>query len=189
VIGVIDYGAGNLQSVINALDRLGLPWTVCDRPAQIDEVERIILPGVGHFGAAARAMDETGMREALRCAVRDGKPMLGICLGMQLLLEASEEAPEVSGLGLLPGRSVLLEAERVPHMGWNRVRWSGLVNHYYFAHSFVAVPRKEDLLATTEIEGRDIPAAIGSGRVLGVQFHPEKSGDRGLSVLEEFCRC
>lgn len=189
MIGVIDYGAGNLQSVANALDRLNVPFAVCTRPTEIDRVERIILPGVGHFGAAARAMAETGADESLRAAARAGKPLLGICLGLQLLLETSDEAPDLPGLGLLPGGNVRLEARRVPHMGWNRVRWNGREDHYYFAHSFVADPRPEHVLATAELEGREIPAAIGTGRILGVQFHPERSGERGLALIEEFCRC
>jgi glutamine amidotransferase len=189
VIGVIDYGAGNLRSVANALDRLDLRFKVCERPDQVEEVERIILPGVGHFGAAARAMAATRTDDAIRGAAGAGKPLLGICLGMQLLLEASDEAPGVPGLGLLPGRNVRLDAARVPHMGWNLVRWDKRAGHCYFAHSYVAVPRPEHVVATAELDGREIPAAIGTGQTLGVQFHPEKSGDRGLALIEEFCRC
>ena len=189
MIGLIDYGAGNLQSVANALDRLDLPFTVCEQPSQIEAVERIILPGVGHFGAAARAMTQHGTGDALRTAARAGKPLLGICLGMQLLLEASDEAPGLPGLGLLPGRCVRLDAERVPHMGWNHVRWERHAGYYYFAHGYVAAPQPEHVVATTSVDGREIPAVIGTGRVLGVQFHPEKSGERGLELMEELCRC
>jgi imidazole glycerol phosphate synthase glutamine amidotransferase subunit len=189
MIGVIDYRAGNLQSVANALDRLRVPFAVCERSDQVAEAERIILPGVGHFGAAARALAETGTGEALRVAAEAGKPILGICLGMQLLLEESDEAPGVPGLGLLPGGNVRLEASRVPHMGWNRVRWGAGEDYYYFAHSYVAAPRSEHVVATTEVDGHEIPVAIGRGATVGVQFHPEKSGERGLELIEEFCRC
>jgi len=189
VIGVVDYGVGNLQSVVNALDRLSLPYAVCRRPEEVAAADRLLLPGVGHFGAAARAIEANGVAAALREAALAGKPLVGICLGMQLLLEGSDEAPGARGLGLLPGKSVALEAKRVPHMGWNLVRWNGRRDHYYFAHGFVAAPRPEHVVATTELEGTELPAAIGRDRIVGVQFHPEKSGDRGLALLEELCRC
>lgn len=189
MIGVIDYGAGNLRSVANALDRLGFEYEVCDRPEAVVAADRVILPGVGHFGAAARSLASTGIDRALRVTAGDGVPVLGICLGMQLLLESSDEAEGVPGLGILPGRNVRLQARRVPHMGWNRVRWPYWEEYYYFAHGFAARTTPVHVVATVDVEGETVPAAIGRGKVLGVQFHPEKSGDRGLGLLEEFCRC
>lgn len=189
MIGVIDYGAGNLQSIANALDRLERPFAVCKQPGQLAEVERIVLPGVGHFGAAGRSLAASGMGDALRAAAGEGKPIFGICLGMQLFLEASDEAPGVPGLGLLRGRNVRLRTARVPHMGWNRVRWEEHDGHYYFAHSYMAAALPGDRIASIELDGVEIPAVIGNGPLLGVQFHPEKSGDLGLALLETFCRC
>lgn len=189
MIGVIDYGAGNLRSVANALDRLGAKYEVCDGPDAVVASDRIILPGVGHFGAAARSLAGSGIDRALRVCAGDGLPVLGICLGMQLLLESSDEAPGIPGLGILPGRNVRLPVRRVPHMGWNRVRWSVWDEYFYFAHGYAARTAPEHVVATVEIEGETVPAVIGRGKTLGVQFHPEKSGDRGLALLEEFCRC
>jgi glutamine amidotransferase len=198
VIGVVDYGAGNLRSVTNALEHLGVPFEICATADRIDRVERVVLPGVGHFGAAARTLAASGMHAALRRAAGARRPLLGICLGMQLLLDGSAEAPGAPGLGLLGGRSVRLETRTVPHMGWNGVRWGGSTpiaaaaedGHYYFAHSYAAEPADpRDVVAFTEIEGRAIPSAIGRERFLGVQFHPEKSGELGLALLEAFCRC
>ncbi len=199
MIGVVDYGAGNLRSVANALDRIGVRFEVCHEASRIDGCERIVLPGVGHFGAAARSLARTGMLEALRRTAREQRPLLGICLGLQLLLDSSEEAPGAEGLGVLPGRSIRLDARTVPHMGWNQVSWSRPTEaapraaedgHYYFAHGYVAAPSDgADVIAATDIDDRSFPAAIGRGAVLGVQFHPEKSGDRGLALLDDFCRC
>jgi glutamine amidotransferase len=190
VIGVIDYGAGNLRSVGNALERIGLAYVGCAEPEQLAAVERIVLPGVGHFGAAARNLESCGMRAAIRDAAAAGRPLLGICLGMQLLLDGSDEAPGGRGLGLIEGRSVRLEARRVPHMGWNRTRWGdGAESFYYYAHSYVVATDARFVVATCELEGRSLPAVVRHGSILGVQFHPERSGEDGLALLEEFARC
>lgn len=198
MIGVIDYGAGNLQSVGHALDRLGLPFRVCATPDALDGCDRILLPGVGHFGAAAEALTRSELDVALRQRVEDGTPLLGICLGLQLLFAGSDEAPGVQGLALVPGRTVRLETRRVPHMGWNRVSWRRSDplagekddDYFYFAHGYVArVEDDEHLVGDVPIETGRYPAVVGRPGVWGVQFHPEKSGPAGLALLERFARC
>jgi glutamine amidotransferase len=198
MIGVVDYGAGNLGSVANALERLGLEFTICRSPRELRRAERVLLPGVGHFGPAMQRLDESGLGDAVRNMAEGGTPLLGICLGLQLLFETSDEAPGKRGLGLLPGRTVPLEARRVPQMGWNRVEWKGdcplsdggMPAFFYFAHSYVArLADDAHCLGTVDIEERDVPVVVGRGRTWGVQFHPEKSGPAGLSLLERFARC
>ncbi len=198
MIGIIDYGAGNLRSVANALGHVGVRFRECKVPEDLHAVAKVVLPGVGHFGSAARGLSEVGMMEALRVWGAAGKPMLGICLGLQLFFEASAEAPDVRGLGLLPGRVVRLQAERVPHMGWNEVAAertcplveTGPCGHFYFAHAFVAEPGDpRDLVASTGVGGASVPAIVGRDSVWGVQFHPEKSGPAGLDLLSRFAAC
>lgn len=198
MIGVVDYGAGNLQSVVNALDRLELASAICREPGDLERVERILLPGVGHFGAAARRLDASGMARAIVRRVRDSRtPLLGICLGLQLLLDGSDEAPTARGLGLIPGRAERMRARVVPHMGWNRVCWAEGApaaasdgDYFYFAHEYVARPLDAaHALATVDVENDEVVVAIGEGAVLGVQFHPEKSDRAGLELLAGFGRC
>jgi imidazole glycerol phosphate synthase glutamine amidotransferase subunit len=192
MIGVIDYGAGNLKSVANALDRCSCAYSVCSAPRDLDKVDALILPGVGQFAAAMRRLRQTGLDGALTGWARAGKPIAGICLGLHLLFESSEEAPEEPGLGLIPGRVTRLVAATVPHIGWNRLvtvgpaEWLGDANgsHFYFAHSYVAdAPTAKLVLATTEVDDRDIPAVIQRESIRAVQFHPEKSAVAGASLL------
>ena len=196
--GLVDYGAGNMKSVANALDRLGATFEVCETPEELRRVRRIVLPGVGHFSSAARRLTETGMLGELRDQVRAGTPLLGICLGLQLLFEGSDEAPGQPGLDLLPGRTVRLEARRVPHMGWNRViaeRSCALLpaaggEYFYFAHGYVTrLGSPEHLLGSVAIDDRSHPAVVGREGLWGVQFHPEKSGEAGLALLRRFTGC
>ena len=196
MIGIIDYGAGNLLSVAHAFDHLGIPHRRCSAVGDLRGVERLILPGVGHFGAAGRHLRASGLDVAVTERARAGDPLLGICLGLQLLLDASDEPEGVDGLGLLPGRSVPLVARRVPHMAWNLVtaqQASPLLDqgdYYYFAHGYVAELGVEShCVARTKVDRVDFPAMIGQGNVWGVQFHPEKSGDAGLALLTAFARC
>jgi imidazole glycerol phosphate synthase glutamine amidotransferase subunit len=198
MIGVIDYGAGNLQSVINALNHLGLPTRRCVTPDDLRGLDRLLLPGVGQFGAAVRRLADRGLDGAVLDRVDAGVPLLGICLGLQLLLQNSDEAVGVTGLGLLPGRTERLEASIVPHMGWNRVVADGpcpLIDgddapYFYFAHSYVARLDSPTMLAGyAELDGRQVPAIVGRDRIWGVQFHPEKSGRAGLDLLRKFAAC
>jgi glutamine amidotransferase len=199
VIALIDYGAGNLTSVKKALTSLGAGFTVPAAPHDVDAAAGLIVPGVGHF-AATRALDAS-WRDAISSAVRTGRPLLGICLGMQWLYEGSEEEPELPGLGALAGQCRLLsgnQAERlkIPHVGWNALETpkssrllAGLRSgtYVYFTHSFAAPVTDDCVAATTHAER--FAAAVERDNVFGVQFHPEKSGDAGLQILRNFLEC
>lgn len=190
-IGLFDYGAGNLHSLAKALESGGAQVTVTDSWAQALDLDALVLPGVGAFGAAVRSVgnEEGRIRERLE----EGYPCLGICLGMQLLLEDSEEG-DGRGIGILPGSVRRLQARIVPQMGWNDVDLTpdplfsgteGLVA--YYANSFVCEPsHPEQVIATTEYEGDVFPAAVRKGNTWGVQFHPEKSSDPGLRIIRNF---
>jgi imidazole glycerol-phosphate synthase subunit HisH len=187
MIAVLDYGAGNLRSVQNALDEIGGEYRLVRDAAGLREADKILLPGVGHFGQMMRALDALGAREALVERIAEGAPFLGICLGLQALFETSEEAPEVRGLGIFPGIVRRFPAHaRVPHMGWDRIEWRTRAegSYFYFAHSYY-VPEGEYTAATCVYE---IPftAVLEQSNVCGVQFHPEKSGAEGLEVVRRF---
>jgi glutamine amidotransferase len=196
VIALIDYKAGNLTSVKKALGAVGADVIVPETPADLANASGIIVPGVGHFGAT-RAIDRPWI-DAIVDRVAQGRPLLGICLGMQWLFESSDEAPSLRGLGVLPGTCVRLTPSaggcKVPHVGWNSLSlrmpeaWitDGVREgaQVYFTHSYVA-PVSGDTVATTE-HGIPFAAVVERGQVAGVQFHPEKSGDAGLRILRNF---
>lgn len=202
-IAIVDYGMGNLHSVSKAVERLGYEALVTGDAAAILSADGVLLPGVGAFGDAMVHLRETGLDAIVRQAAADGLPLLGICLGMQLLFDSSEEHGRHEGLGLLPGRAVRFEGSnggngcglKVPHMGWNRLTFmqpaspvlSGLEEgHVYFVHSYhVLCDRPGDLLAVTDY-GHPVTAIVGHGNVYGMQFHPEKSGELGMSLLHNF---
>jgi imidazole glycerol phosphate synthase glutamine amidotransferase subunit len=194
MIAIFDYGAGNLRSVQNTLDEIGCRYTLVRDAAGLRAAERIVLPGVGHFGQMMRALDSLGVRDTLAERIRAGVPFLGICLGMQALFESSEEAPEVRGLGIFPGAVVRFAAgARVPHMGWNELAPrpdSRLIRDLparpfvYFAHSYY-VPETAMASATCTY-GPTFTAALETGNIAGVQFHPEKSGTVGLAIVRNF---
>lgn len=184
---MFDYGTGNLHSLRKALERQGAEVSVGADPGAADG---LVLPGVGAFGAAAERLAPHA--EAIRRAAADGLPVLGICLGMQLLLDSSDEGGG-AGLGLVPGRVRRLRTERVPHMGWNVVESENALfddvadERFYFANSYVADPSSElDVIAWARHEDDRFPAAVRRGSVMGTQFHPEKSGDAGLQLLANF---
>jgi imidazole glycerol phosphate synthase glutamine amidotransferase subunit len=196
-VTLIDYGAGNVPSVERALQRLGAEPERTDSADCIARAEALLLPGVGHYGALARALDGKNVRAAVVDAVHRGVPFLGICLGLQVLFQSSEEAPQLQGLNLLPGRVCSLPSTvKLPHMGWNQValqRESRLLEgvsagaFFYFAHSY-AVPASEDLPSATCTYGSEFAAVIEHKNICAVQFHPEKSGPSGARVLENFLR-
>lgn len=200
MIAIFDYGAGNLRSVENTLDSIGAKYEIVSNADGLRRADKIILPGVGHFGQLIRSIDSLGVRETFRERIADGIPFLGICLGMQALFESSEEAPELSGLGVYPGQVRRFAAgARVPHMGWNELELQGRPRllreigahpYVYFAHSYY-VPADvagERTAAICEY-GIRYAAAIESENVFGVQFHPEKSGDLGQRIIRNFLAC
>lgn len=194
-VALFDYGTGNLHSLAKALERGGAQVTVTGDPATALDGAALVLPGVGAFGAAADRLAPAA--RAIQAAVADGFPLLGICLGMQLLLEASEEGPG-AGLGIIPGGVRRLSARRVPHMGWNVaepvVRGSAsdplLADRpveVYYANSYIVAPTDPDaVIGTTRYEATTFPAAVRWHRAWGVQFHPEKSGASGIAILNRF---
>lgn len=193
MIAVLDYGAGNLRSVQNALDSIGASYEIVRSSEGLRRGMKMLLPGVGNFGQMMRALDQLEVRETLREQIASGVPFFGICLGLQALFERSAEAPEVSGLGIFPGAVERFPSEtRVPHMGWNSlslVRPTRLLNvgsepHVYFANSYY-VPVGEATVATCTY-GDPFTAVLESGNIFGVQFHPEKSGAAGLEMVRRF---
>lgn len=198
MIAVVDYGAGNLQSIRNALERLDAPYLVASQPQLLAAADGVILPGVGAFRQAMSELNGRGLADGVKRAAKSGKPFLGICIGMQLFFEESEENPGVPGLGLMQGRVVRFRGSdglKIPHMGWNQVELvrkskllSGLPKspYMYFVHSYcVQAANRADVAAMSRY-GMDFDAAVEEGLLFGVQFHPEKSGAVGLSVLKKF---
>lgn len=193
---IIDYGAGNLFSVKNALDFLGIENKITKDPDDLRSADRLILPGVGAFPDAMRMLNESGLVEVIKQEVQK-KPLLGICLGMQMLFEKGYEFGETDGLGLIPGSVKLMHPEGelpVPHIGWNSLEFNepcklldkcGNGEYVYFVHSFAAECDSKNVAAYCDY-GMKIPALVFEGNVYGAQFHPEKSGDTGLNILRCF---
>lgn len=207
---IIDYGAGNLLSVHRALKYLGFDTVISSDANIILSASKLILPGVGAFGDAMNALNRMRLVEPIKFAASNGIPILGICLGMQLLLDESEEFGVSRGLGLIPGKVLPLSQKRgiaanvkIPNIGWRRLlakrgdSFEGgdvscfkgdLGKYYYFVHSYYAQPKKnEHIHSSSEYGGVLFPAVIGSGKIIGCQFHPEKSGPNGLNFLRDFC--
>ena len=199
-IVIIDYDAGNLRSVQRACAEVGAQAVISNDPAQVQAASRIIFPGVGAAGSAMVSLRRNGLAEALRSAVGDGKPVLGICLGLQISLRHSEEN-DTETLGLIPGETRRFRLDRpelkIPHMGWNEVRpvrphplLDGIAagDEFYFVHAYYPAPEDQaSVYARTTYED-DFAAAVGRGSYFGVQFHPEKSGRVGLALLDRFTR-
>ena len=196
-IAIVDYGAGNLMSVHNSLDFLGYENRIADTPAVIEQAAGVILPGVGAFPDAMDALHASGLTDAVLQAAKE-KPFLGICLGMQMLFEASDEVRPCKGLGLLPGRIERIQtARKLPQIGWNALdilRPNAMTagvrqgDYVYFVHSFMAKPAVEDDLAAVTDYGTRVPAMVARGNLFGCQFHPEKSGKVGLTMLQNFAK-
>ncbi len=214
MIAIVDYGMGNLRSVQKALEYLGAEAHITSDPATIRSAEGVVLPGVGAFGSAMQRLDEAGLTPALRQVIEAGKPFLGICLGLQLLFESSEESPGVQGLSVLRGRvagfrkgqwavGTRQSAQQnfslpVPQIGWNAIRlgtrtttnplWRGVPDgsYVYFVHSYYAEPAEPEIISATTLYGIEFTSAVSKGALHAVQFHPEKSSHVGLAILRNF---
>ena len=202
MIAVIDYGVGNLFSLCRSLEAIGQQPVVTGDPALLRQADRLFLPGVGAFQDAIAKLRQTGLDQVIKEEAAKGKPILGICLGMQLLFEESLEFGRWEGLGLIPGKVVPMEGVipadyKIPHIGWNALHFPQNDRHpllgtvqegdcVYFVHSFYATDCDEAVIATAEY-GAELTAAVARGNVMGCQFHPEKSGDVGLNILRTFC--
>ena len=192
MIAIIDYGMGNLRSVQKAFEYLGKEAVITDRPDTIAAASHVVLPGVGAFEDAMARLRATGLDQALLEAARAGKPLLGICLGMQMMFEASEENGHFAGLGLFPGTITRFEDQglKIPHMGWNTLRTracplfdAGEDPCVYFVHSYCMADVNDEWTAATCEYGQTFTAAICRGNVMATQFHPEKGGGAGLQML------
>ena len=198
MIAIIDYGAGNIQSVSKALRHIGCDCLVTRDPSEILRADGAVLPGVGSFGDTADSLDRFGIRQAAVDYIRSGKPFLGICLGLQLLFPGSEESPGAKGLGVFEGNITRIpggEGLKIPHMGWNSLTvrkgsrlFDGIEGnpYVYFVHSFFLHAADPSIVAAQTEYGVTIDAAVESGNVFATQFHPEKSGDVGLKILKNF---
>lgn len=205
MIALIDYGVGNLYSVEKALSFVGGEVVVTNDAADLKRADKLVLPGVGAFGDCMRNLEATGLIPTIIEQILAHKPLLGICVGLQILFESSEESPEVRGLGVFKGEVKKIRAGglKIPHMGWNSIKigrkdilvkfgasklMAGLSNgnYFYFVHSYHAVPSNENLVTATTKYGEDVTAAVELGNIFATQFHPEKSGDVGLQVLKNF---
>ena len=199
MIAVVDYGVGNLFSLVSSLNMIGAESIVTGDPEVIRSADKILLPGVGAFEDARRKLSESGLDRVIIDEVRRGKPILGICLGMQMLFERSFEYGEHEGLGLLSGSIVPMEGRldeslKIPHIGWNKLavlrehpifKYTKDGDYVYFVHSYYAEGCDDSLLATADY-GIDITAAVAKDNITGMQFHPEKSGNAGLNILRAF---
>ena len=198
---LIDYGAGNLYSVEKALKFVGAQVEVTGRAEDLERADKLILPGVGAFGDCMKNLSATGLIPVIRKQIEKKKPLLGICVGLQILFESGEESPGVEGLGIFKGEVKKIRAEnlKIPHMGWNAIKFpkknfsSKLLKnlpekpYFYFVHSFHAVPEDKNLITAVTDYGEEITAAAEFENIFATQFHPEKSGDVGLQVLKNFC--
>ncbi len=199
MICVVDYGMGNLRSVSKAIEALGGHVTVSDKPSQLKRASKLVFPGVGEFGQAMKELERRHLIEPIQHAIQKKKPFLGICLGLQLLFDSSEESRGAKGLSIIPGKVCKLPRSReklkIPHMGWNQVEFQmrskltrGVKNHsyFYFVHSYYGKPKNVHTIAGTTQYGIEFPAMIEREPLFAVQFHPEKSQSAGLTILKNF---
>ena len=203
MIAVVDYGVNNLRSVVRALEAGGHTATLSTEPDEVRRADRVLVPGVGNFGQGTRNLAATGLGDAVRDVAGAGRPVMGICLGLQLFFESSEEAPDARGLGLLPGRvQRFVTTLHVPHVGWARVDpteagrahpmvgplFDGEPRFYYHVHSYHPSGLPAEAVLGTGDYGTTFPTIVGRGTVIGAQFHPEKSQRAGIELLDAFAR-
>ena len=190
MIAIIDYGSGNIQSVKNALDSLGEISTITSSPQEVEKADKVIFPGVGSFGFAMKRLEQTGLDKAILESIKQNKPFLGICLGLQLLLESSDESPEIKGLSVLKGKCLKFQNGKVPQIGWNEIIPTPNSifkrGYAYFVNSYYVVPDEKSIISTTSYYNGQFTSSIQSKNITAVQFHPEKSGDFGLEFLKRW---
>lgn len=198
VIAVIDYGVGNLFSVEKAFAQFSNDVKVTSDKSEIEGADKLVLPGVGEFGACMKNFEASGLIQTVMNRVAEGVPLLGICVGLQILFEGSDESPEAKGLGYFKGRvrRIVAPELKIPHMGWNSVEFRQKElpifrdlpenSYFYFVHSYHAVPEDAGILAAVTEYGEKLTAAVAKDNVMATQFHPEKSGDVGLKLIKNF---
>lgn len=201
MIAIVDYGVGNLYSVEKAFAKFSDDVVLTQSAEIIDKADKVVLPGVGAFGDCMKNFRASGLMEAVMRAVESGKPVMGICVGLQIMFEGSDESPGVEGLGIFKGRVRKIHAPglKIPHMGWNSLSINEKASvkidlfknirknpYVYFVHSYYAVPEDKSVITAKTVYGEEITAAVGKDNVIATQFHPEKSGDIGLAIIKNF---
>ena len=201
MIAIVDYGVGNLYSVEKAFAKFSDDVILTQSADVIDKADKVVLPGVGAFGDCMKNFKASGLMDAVMHAVENNKPVMGICVGLQIMFEGSEESPDVKGLGIFKGmvRKINAPGLKIPHMGWNSLTINENTHvdinlfknirkspYVYFVHSYHAVPEDKSIILATSVYGEEITAAVGKNNVIATQFHPEKSGDIGLSIIKNF---
>ena len=193
MIAIIDYGAGNLKSVKNALDYLNVGSRITDKASDILKADRLILPGDGSFGYAMKNLKKKNLVKSIKQFIAEGKPFLGICLGLQILFEESEESPEVKGLGVFKGKVVKFRKGKVPQTGWNKIipKKKNIFKEdfMYFVNSYYVVPKDDSIIAAMSDYNGNFASAIQSNNVTAMQFHPEKSGKAGIELIKRWLKC
>ena len=201
MIAIVDYGVGNLYSVEKAFAKFSDDVILTQSADVIDKADKVVLPGVGAFGDCLKNFKASGLMDAVMRAVENNKPVMGICVGLQIMFEGSEESPDIKGLGIFKGmvRKINAPGLKIPHMGWNSLTINENTHvdinlfknirkspYVYFVHSYHAVPEDKSIILATSVYGEEITAAVGKNNVIATQFHPEKSGDIGLSIIKNF---
>lgn len=201
MIAIVDYGVGNLYSVEKAFAKFSDDVVLTQSAEIIDKADKVVLPGVGAFGDCMKNFRASGLMDAVMRAVKSGKPVMGICVGLQIMFEGSDESPGVEGLGIFKGRVRKIHAPglKIPHMGWNSLSINEKASvkidlfknirknpYVYFVHSYYAVPEDKSVITAKTVYGEEITAAVGKYNVIATQFHPEKSGDIGLAIIKNF---
>lgn len=201
MIAIVDYGVGNLYSVEKAFAKFSDDVVLTQSAEIIDKADKVVLPGVGAFGDCMKNFRASGLMDAVMRAVESGKPVMGICVGLQIMFEGSDESPGVEGLGIFKGRVRKIHAPglKIPHMGWNSLSINEKASvkidlfknirknpYVYFVHSYYAVPEEKSVITAKTVYGEEITAAVGKDNVIATQFHPEKSGDIGLAIIKNF---
>ena len=191
MLTVLDYGGGNLKSVVNLLESFGVPFVLTDKAEQIEQAEKLLFPGQGHFGQVMESLNQKGLTSALKAAVAKGVPFFGICVGLQVLFDSSEEAPNVAGLGIFKGKGVRFQTGKVPQIGWNKIQTTAANtflsdDFYYFVNSYHVVPADSSIVSAVADYHVPFTAAVQYKNITATQFHPEKSGQVGRDTLKRW---